>query len=265
MAKKVKVTTTTTTVTEEISDLKEKTHIICVLDRSGSMASIINDSIGGFNSFLREQKQLPDEATITVALFDDQYELLYDSVDIKKAEELTSAVWIPRGMTALYDAIGKTINTEVGKINKMSVENRPTKVLVIIVTDGEENTSREYKLEQIKNLIKQREEMKWNFIYLAANQDAFSVGSSFGVSAGNTFTYTADSHGVSNMSKKMSKSAVSYRSMSSMSADFLDASKNLVENDDIASGSISGSGTILGTAYTNTGTLYTGTKNDDKS
>lgn len=232
MSKKVKVTTTT--ITEEIVEtqekIQEKTHIICVLDRSGSMASIIKDSIGGFNSFLKEQKKLPDQATITVALFDDQYELLYDSVDIKKAEEITKEKWIPRGMTALYDAIGKTINTEISKINTMPVIDRPTKILVIIVTDGEENASREYKLDQIKSLIKQREEQKWNFMYLAANQDAFSVGSSFGVSAGNTFNYTASSDGVVKMSQKMSKSAISYRNMNSFDASFSVDSKNLVDD-----------------------------------
>ena len=147
MAKNKKVTTTvTTTVTEEIisTPTNEKTHIICILDRSGSMASIMSDSIGGFNTFLKKQKELPDEATITVALFDDKYELLYDNVDIKKAEELTSKIWYPRGTTALYDAIGKTINTDRAKLKSLGNE-APSKVLVCIVTDGLENASTEYK------------------------------------------------------------------------------------------------------------------------
>jgi hypothetical protein len=232
MAKKKKVTTTvTTTVTEEIINVptNEKTHIICVLDRSGSMSSIINDSIGGFNTFLKQQKELPDEATITVALFDDKYDLLYDNIDIKKAEELTSKIWIPRGTTALYDAIGKTINGEKQRFAKLGKE-APAKVLVCIVTDGLENASREYTLNNIRNLIKECEDDDWNFIYLAANQDAFSVGQSFGVSAGNTFTYTASSSGVMDMINTVNYATSNYRAMNTSSADFKKMSKSLIDD-----------------------------------
>jgi len=232
--KKKKVTTTiTTTVTEEIVNIpsNEKTHIICILDQSGSMASIMSDSIGGFNAFLKKQKELPDDATITVALFDDKYKLLYDNVDIKKAEELTSTVWYPQGMTALYDAIGKTINVEKRNFEKLGNE-APAKVLCVIVTDGEENSSKEYKLEDIKKLIKKCEKDDWNFMYLAANQDAFAVGTSFGVSAGNTYSYTATADGVFNMSNTLNNASVSYRSMNTTSADFKEKSKSLVDDVD---------------------------------
>ena len=148
MANKKIKKTTTTTVTEEIVDVptNEKTQIICILDRSGSMSSIISDSIGGFNTFLKQQKELKDEATITVALFDDRYDLLYDNIDIKKAEELTSIIWIPRGMTALYDAIGKTINNVRNTHARLGNE-KPSKVLVCIVTDGEKKEGYENKNE----------------------------------------------------------------------------------------------------------------------
>jgi hypothetical protein len=229
--KKVKkvTTTVTTTTTEEIISSNEKTHIICILDRSGSMASIMSDSIGGFNTFLQDQRALPDEATITVALFDDRYELIYDNVDIKKAEDLTRAQWSPRGTTALYDAIGKTINTEKANFAKLGKE-APAKVLVVIVTDGYENASKEYSVDAIKKLIKDCEKEDWNFIYMAANQDAFAVGSQFGVSAGNTFTYTASSLGVADMSNVMSFASVNYRSMDSNSADFKTRSKSLIDD-----------------------------------
>lgn len=227
--KKIKKVTTTTTV--EYSDVPaEKTHIICILDRSGSMSSIMNDSIGGFNTFLKQQKELPDEATITIALFDDKYELIYDNVDIKKAKELTSAEWYPRGMTALYDAIGKTINTEKANFAKLG-DNKPNKVLVCIVTDGYENSSREFNVDDIKSLIKDCEKQDWNFIYLAANQDAFDVGSSFGVSAGNTFTYTASSAGVSTMNAKLNKATTTYRSVSTDDVQFANMSKTLLDDD----------------------------------
>jgi hypothetical protein len=219
------------TVTEEIINVStnEKTHIICVLDRSGSMSSIINDSIGGFNTFLKQQKELPDEATITVALFDDKYDLLYDNIDIKKAEELTNKIWIPRGTTALYDAIGKTINSEKQRFTKLNNE-APAKVLVCIVTDGMENASCEYTINNIRDLIKECENDNWNFVYLAANQDAFSVGQSFGVSAGNTYTYTADTAGTTLMFNNITNVSTSYRSMSILDKDFKTSSKTLIDN-----------------------------------
>jgi hypothetical protein len=231
------ITTVTTTVTKEVisTPLNEKTHIICILDRSGSMSSIMSDSIGGFNTFLKQQKALPDKATITVALFDDKYDLLYDNVDIKRAEELTNKVWYPRGTTALFDAIGKTINNEKLNFARLGSE-APAKVLVCVVTDGLENASREYKRSDIQNLIRQCENDDWNFIYLAANQDAFAVGMSFGISAGNTFTYTPTAAGVSFMSATLNCATTSYRGMSSSNTDFKTKSKSLIDNPDKKTG-----------------------------
>ena len=228
-----KIKKTTTVVTEEIIETAsgEKTNIICILDRSGSMSNIINDSIGGFNTFLKQQKELPDEATITVVLFDDKYELLYDNVDIKTARELSAGIWFPRGTTALYDAIGKTINNQKQKFELLG-DKKPAKVLVCITTDGYENASVEYKLHDIKKLIKDCEKDKWNFIYLAANQDAFNVGTSFGISGQNTFTYQASSAGVANMGLQFNAATTSYRSMNSTADNFDQASKNLIDNDD---------------------------------
>jgi hypothetical protein len=234
MAKKIRKVTTVTT--EEIIDAptNEKTHIICILDRSGSMMNIIGASISGFNEFLGKQKALPDKATITVVLFDDQYEILYDNVDIKNAELLNDKVWQPRGMTALYDAIGKTINTEKAKLKKLGVE-APSKVLTCIVTDGLENASEEYKGEagrkQIVSLIRECEKENWNFLYLAANQDAFAVGAGFGISYGNTINYSATPQGVAGMSAMMNNATVSYRSMNSNSSDFKTRSKSLIDDD----------------------------------
>jgi len=227
--KKIKKVTTTTTVEYVDVPTNEKTHIICILDRSGSMSSIMADSIGGFNTFLNQQKELPDEATITVALFDDKYELLYDNVDIKKAKELTSADWYPRGTTALYDAIGKTINSEKSRFLKMGDE-KPSKVLVCVVTDGHENASTEFRIDNIKNLIKDCENDDWNFIYLAANQSAFDVGTSFGISGSNTFTYTTNTLGVMNMSSTLNDATTMYRSISSTDTDFKVRSKSLVKD-----------------------------------
>lgn len=233
MAKKKKVTKTTVTTTVETTNpTDEKTHIICVLDRSGSMSNIMDDSIGGFNTFLKQQRELPDEATISVALFDDNYELLYDNVDIKEVKDITSAEWYPRGTTALYDAICKTINNDKAVIARMKKADRPNKVLVCVVTDGYENASRENNIDDTKKLIQDCEKQDWNFIYLAANQDAFSVGQGFGISYGNTYTYTANGTGVTNMSTTMNAATVNYRSMASTDNNFKVASKSLIEEDD---------------------------------
>jgi uncharacterized protein YegL len=233
--KKVTTTTVTTVIEETVVPTNEKTHIICILDRSGSMGSIIGASISGFNEFLGKQKALPDKATITVVLFDDQYEILYDNVDIKNAELLNGEIWKPRGMTALYDAIGKTINTEKAKLKKLGVE-APSKVLTCIVTDGQENASEEYKGEagrkQIISLIRECEKEDWNFLYLAANQDAFAVGAGFGISHGNTINYSATPQGVHHMSQTLNCVSTSYRGMSADSGDFQKKSKSLITDNE---------------------------------
>jgi len=232
MAKKKVTVVTTTKTTTEFIPTNERTHIICILDSSGSMSSIMQDSIGGFNQFLKEQRGLPDDATISVALFDGNhnYQLVYDNVDIKKAKDLTSKVWYPRGLTALYDAIGKTINADKAKLAKLGSE-APSKVLVCIVTDGLENDSKEYTVDNIKDLIRDCEKDDWNFIYLAANQDAFAVGTSFGVSANNTYTYTANAAGVNKLSATLDGATTMYRSMSSTDDNFSIASKSLIDDD----------------------------------
>jgi uncharacterized protein YegL len=254
--KRVITTVTTTTVTEKIvtTPLNDNTHIICVLDRSGSMGSIMSDSIGGFNEFLRQQKKLPGKATITIHLFDDKHEWLYECADLKDVKEITNTQWYPRGTTALYDAIGKTINQDKVTLNRLGDE-KPSKVLVCIVTDGYENASKEYKRENIQSLIKECENDDWNFIYLAANQNAFAVGTSFGISYANTYTYTANSVGVAGMSAMLNNATASYRSMSSSAPDFKKKSKSLI-NDDPDKDSLTGNGT------SNSGTITTnGTNN----
>ena len=230
-AKTKKVTTTVTTVvTEETitTPLNDKTHIICILDRSGSMSSIMSDSIGGFNQFIKDQKKLPGEVTISIQLFDDKHEALYECANLKDVKEITNAEWNPRGTTALYDAIGKTINRDKVTLNRLGSE-APSKVLVCVVTDGFENASREYRREDVQKLIQNCEKEDWNFIYLAANQDAFAVGQSFGISAGNTFTYMASAQGVMDMSQIMYSATANYRSMDSNRADFKMKSKSLID------------------------------------
>ena len=228
-----KIVKKTTTVTTEVieNSVGEKTQIVCILDRSGSMQSIIDDAIGGFNEFIKEQKKLEDEASMTVALFDDRYDLLYDNMPIKKIKEFDTNTWSPRGLTALYDAIGKTVNTVKQTHKRLKKKERPDKVLVCIVTDGMENDSKEYTQEQIQNLIKECEkEHNWAFVYLAANQDAFAAGTSFGISGGNTYNFTADGVGVQNVSTTLTNATNYYRNTSSKDKDFVANSTILMDN-----------------------------------
>jgi von Willebrand factor type A domain len=233
MAKNKKVKKTTTTVVEEIINVKEKTQMVCILDTSGSMSSIIEEARGGFNEFIKKQKELPDEATITVALFDSEYELIYDNIDIKNAEELTSAVWYPRGMTALNDAIGKTINDVKATHAKMKKKDVPDKVIVCIVTDGQENNSREYATEDVKKLIAKCEKDNWTFIFLAADQDAFAASRGYGIKAGNTMNYMKTSKGNEAMFSTVTASVGNMRGASLSDVNYKSQMDNLVINNEV--------------------------------
>ena len=178
--------------------MKDMTSIHCVIDRSGSMGPLQDDAIGGFNKFLDEQKKVPGEAEISIALFDDQYDIIANGVKIKDAQPFTHATYVPRGMTALYDAIGKTMNEAGTRFSNMPESERPNKVLFIILTDGQENSSKEFTKDKIFEMIKtQKEKYNWEFIYLGANQDAMAVGGSIGIGANNCMSYTNDSAGTS--------------------------------------------------------------------
>lgn len=216
MAKKKTVKKTITTTVEEVVENVGKTQIICILDSSGSMSPIISDAIGGFNEFIKKQKELDGEATITVALFDsaENYQLLYDNVDLEKVEPITSKEWYPRGMTALYDGIGRTINAVSAAHAKLDKSEKPDKVLVAIVTDGHENDSREYTQTTIKSLISKKEKEDWQFVYLAADQDAFGAGTSIGISGGNTMRYRNSSKGNAVMFAALDNATTLYRSVS---------------------------------------------------
>lgn len=193
---------------------KNYTHISVVLDRSGSMESLKSDTIGGFNSFLSAQKDLDGEATITMVKFDDEYEIMCNMVSIKDGIELTNETYQPRGGTALLDAIGRTINSVEHTLSEKSEDEKPEKVIFVIITDGEENRSREFTRDQIMEMInRHREEMKWEFIFIGANQDAIQAGGSMGFRAGNSYTYDASVQGTQVMYQGLTRGMTSYRSM----------------------------------------------------
>lgn len=162
---------------------KNLTEIVCVLDRSGSMGSIIDDAIGGFNAFLRSQQELDEGlARMTIAMFDDEYDLITESEDIADVEEFDTTTFVPRGCTALNDAIGKTITTMSENFNNRSKSKKPDNVVFVILTDGGENTSREYKLDQVKKLIEDKTENEdWKFVFLSSDVSAFEQGDALGI------------------------------------------------------------------------------------
>jgi uncharacterized protein YegL len=170
------------------------TEIVVIVDRSGSMVGIQADSEGGLNNFIKEQKEVEGEANLTLVQFDDVIEFVHDGTPIEEVKEYRLH---PRGMTALLDAIGTTI-TKVGeRLRDTPEEERPGRVLVAVITDGYENRSSEYTKDQIFEMINVQEDVwKWDFVFLAANQDAIATGGSLGFKGGKLGNYTADAAGV---------------------------------------------------------------------
>lgn len=170
----------------------KRTEILTITDRSGSMESIRNDVIGGFNRFVAEQQREPGEARLTYCQFDTLYEVVYSACPLSAVPKLTEETFVPRGSTALYDAIGRTLNEQGARIK---AEGWAELVIVQIITDGAENASHEYSAEQVKAMIEHAEKHGWVFLFLAANQDAFATGRTLGISAGTTASYSADAIG----------------------------------------------------------------------
>jgi len=177
---------------------KNLTEIIYILDRSGSMSGLEKDTIGGYNGFLEKQKKEEGDAVVTTVLFDDKYELVHDRADIGKVSPLTDKEYFARGMTALFDAVGRTLK-QVENRHKNALENEvPAKTVVIITTDGYENASREFKASAVKGMIENlRKEKGWEFLFLGANIDAIEAAENIGISKDYAATYHADSVGTS--------------------------------------------------------------------
>jgi len=175
------------------------TEIIFLLDRSGSMGGLESDTIGGFNGFIEKQSQLEGETLVTTVLFDDKYEILWNGIKANEAK-LTSKEYYVRGCTALLDAVGKTILEAGYRLSKISEGNRPGKVIIVITTDGLENSSREFTYEKVKELINhQHEKYGWEFIFLGANIDAIKEAGSIGISINNAYNFEASKAGVKSM------------------------------------------------------------------
>ena len=172
------------------------TELVFILDRSGSMSGLEADTIGGFNGLLEKQRKEDGEAFVSVVLFDDQTEVLYDREDIRKVEPMNDTQYYVRGCTALLDAVGGAIHHIDRVHHYMKAEDVPEKTLFIITTDGMENASREYSYGRVKAMVEQEKEKNhWEFMFLGANIDAIEVAGRFGISPSRAVTYEHDSIG----------------------------------------------------------------------
>jgi uncharacterized protein YegL len=175
---------------------KDLTELVFILDRSGSMGGLESDTIGGYNAMLEKQKKECGEAIITTVLFDDRYELLHDRINLRGVKPITDREYYVRGCTALLDAIGKTINKIINAQKHTAEEERAEHVLFVIITDGLENSSREYSYEKVRQMVEQQKsEYGWEFIFLGANMDAIAVARQFGINRDRAANYYADSKG----------------------------------------------------------------------
>lgn len=188
------------------------TDITFVLDRSGSMGNVRMDTIGGFNAFVKSQKEAPGEASMTLVQFDDAYEINYTAKPVAEVIDLNESTFVPRGWTALVDAIGKTIVTTGERLGKMDEADRPGKVIFVIQTDGGENASKEFTKDKIGEMIKtQTETYNWDFVFLGANQDAIQTGAGLGILRGNSMTYASNAIGSQAVYSSVADSMTSYR------------------------------------------------------
>jgi uncharacterized protein YegL len=166
------------------------TDITLVVDRSGSMEAIRSDAEGGVNAFVAEQVKQPGEALLTLVQFDTEYEFLHRGVPV---QQVPPYELVPRGMTALLDAVGRAINETGERLAKMKEEDRPGLVVFVVMTDGQENSSKEFSKDQIKQLITQQQtKYQWHFTFLGANQDAFAEAGALGIVAAGAANFAPD-------------------------------------------------------------------------
>lgn len=203
---------------------KNLTELVFILDKSGSMAGLERDTIGGFNAMLDKQKAQAGECRITTVLFDHRYELLHDRTDIRAVRPITAREYRVGGSTALLDALGKTIHKIATAQKNTSEPFRAKRVMFVIITDGEENASREYAAKEVKEAIRrQKSRYGWEFIFLGANIDAVETAGRFGIDAGRAANYVPDSQGTALNFCAMSETVSAFRACGAVPDACLDA------------------------------------------
>ncbi len=175
---------------------KGLSELVFILDRSGSMGGLESDTIGGFNSMLAKQKKEDGEANVTTVLFDDQVEIIHDRFPIAAVKPLTDEDYFVRGSTALLDAVGSTVKKIENVQKRLPKDLQAEKVIFVITTDGQENSSSEYTAKMVRKMIEAHQEQGWQFIFMGANMDAVSEAEKLGISGKHAVSYRNDSDGV---------------------------------------------------------------------
>ena len=190
---------------------KGLTEMVFILDKSGSMAGLVSDTIGGFNGMLEKQKKEEGEALVSTVLFSDDSRVVHDRVDIREVQKLTEKEYYVGGCTALIDAIGGAIKHIKMVHRYIREEDRPENTLFVITTDGLENASRRYSSAEVKAMIEEQKKAGWEFIFLGANIDAVETARHFGIDELHAVNYMADSAGVSANMEAVSRAASTVR------------------------------------------------------
>lgn len=192
--------------------MKDITELVFILDRSGSMANLVDDTIGGFNQFLKKQKTLPEDTRVTTVLFNHRIKLLHDQEPLEAVSLLSAKDYHVGGTTAMLDAIGYTLKRLHKRHHHLGVERRERAVLVVIMTDGMENSSLTYTTEDIRQLMHQRQTQDdWEFIFLGANIDAHQMGENIGIRKDRRVNYHADKEGTKLNYEALSKTVSHFR------------------------------------------------------
>ena len=191
-----------------------KSHITVILDRTGSMEVIRDDTIGGFNTFLKQQKEEPGKATMTLVQFDtqDPYEVIHQMTPIKDVPELTRKTYVPRAATPLLDAMGRGINDLDSILAKMEKKEKPSRIVMVIITDGQENSSREFRKDQVEKMIREKTTEGWQFVFLSADLGAIDEAMATGVHAKSALAFDKDAQGTAAVWASASNKISAYRS-----------------------------------------------------
>lgn len=192
------------------------TELVFILDRSGSMAGLESDTIGGFNAMLDKQKQQDGEAYVTTVLFDHEITTLHDRVKLSELAPLTYRDYTVRGCTALLDAIGRTVRHVKDVHRYIRPEDVPEKTVFVITTDGLENASKEFSTEAVRKLIEQQKECGWEFLFLGANIDAVQTAGAFGIAPDRAANFHADGKGTKTVYKAVAEAVCGFRASRQM-------------------------------------------------
>ncbi len=197
------------------------TELVFILDRSGSMAGLESDTIGGFNSMLEKQKRQDGECYVSTVLFDDESEVLHDRIKLKDIPEMTAEDYTVRGCTALIDAIGGAIH-HIGNIHKYArPEDVPEHTMFVITTDGQENASHRYTGVQVKKMIeRQKEKYGWEFLFIGANIDAVETAARYGIEKDRAVNYNADEKGTHILYESVAKAVCNVRASEPLCAEW---------------------------------------------